>query len=171
MWYCIHQPWNAVLQRFAWGVSGGSIGGLRNFIKDGLTIIKVSEDKRPWKLPLFFYVMALFAIATAAGNLACQTFCMKKYDATFSNAMTAGSFVLSTSVMSAIHYQTFANLSSTYDGLVYVIGMALILVGLWVLMRRHTKDPELLFDSIEDSVTISERQRLKHGSLEFYGST
>lgn len=171
LWYGVHQTRNVGWQRLAWGVSGGSIGGLRNFLKDGLTVLKIEPDPRPWKLPLFWYALALGAIATAVGNLTCQTLCMKRYDATFSNAMTAGSFVLSTTVMSTIHYHTFANLSSTYDGLVYVMGMVLILVGLWVLMRPKGAVALLPDRSIiRDSVAIAEREKLQHAKVESYGT-
>jgi hypothetical protein len=67
--YWIRYGVNETLRRFSWGVSGGSITGLQNFLKDSLTIFKaVQADEKgssfPWYLPLF----VLCAAASAFGG-------------------------------------------------------------------------------------------------------
>lgn len=132
------------LQRFAWGVSGGSITGLQNFLKDALTLLKTSA----WS-PLFFLFVAGAAFS-AFGGLVLLTLTMKRYDATYSAAMFVGSFVVSASIMSAIHYHTFAHLSSVLDYVCYPGGLMLLLVGVVLLARTE------LDESNESSGTSSE---------------
>ena len=164
LWYCINKTKHAILQRFAWGMAGGSITGMQCFVKDALTVLKVSRDKRPWKLPWTMYIMTVLAIATAVGGLSILTRCMKRYDVTFSNAMNAGSFVVSASIMSAVHYKTFANLSSRNSAIMYPLGLAIILVGLWILVR-HTREAEVhQYNNVisnDDDDTISSLRDLK----------
>ena len=89
---------------------------------------------------------------------------MKRYDATFSNAMNAGSFVVSSGIMSAVHYHTFSNFSSKYSSVMYPTGLAIILVGLWILVR-NTHEVKVLQDKHEYD-TIAKLKEIKEGSLE-----
>lgn len=164
LWFCINRAPSAILQRFAWGMAGGSLTGIQCFLKDALTILKVSNDKRPWKLPWTLYFLTALAIGSSVGGLSILTQCMKRYDATFSNAMNAGSFVVSSGIMSAVHYHTFSNFSSKYSSVMYPTGLAIILVGLWILVR-NTHEVKVLQDKHEYD-TIAKLKEIKEGSLE-----
>jgi len=132
-------------KRFAWGVSGGSITGLQNFLKDTLTITK-SGEPMPWFLPL----MVLLAMATAFGGLLFLTACMKRYDATYSSAMFVGSFVVSASIMSAIHYETFENLTTMLNYVMYPLGLVILMAGVWILIHEN-KENGILEDIDDES--------------------
>jgi len=164
LWFCINRAPSATLKRFAWGMAAGSITGIQCFLKDALTILKVSKDKRPWKLPWTLYILFALAIISSVGGLSILTQCMKRYDATFSNAMNSGSFVVSSGIMSAVHYHTFSNFSSKYSFVMYPMGLAIILVGLWILVR-NTHDVKVLHDN-RDYDTIAELKEFKEVSLE-----
>mmetsp|Transcript_25092 Transcript_25092/g.45416 ORF Transcript_25092/g.45416 Transcript_25092/m.45416 type:complete len:453 (-) Transcript_25092:77-1435(-) len=120
------------LRRFSWGVSGGSITGLQNFLKDFLTIMKVC-DQEVLSYPWYFYIMLLSAIASSFSGLLLLTACMKRYDATFSAAMFVGSFVISASIMSAVHYHTFQDLDHVYNIILYPLGLCILMTGVIVL--------------------------------------
>jgi predicted permease len=138
------------LKQFAWGVSGGSITGLQNFLKDALTIAKAkkqssssstTEDDEGW--PWFLILFIFLAIATAFGGLLLLTACMKRYDATYSSAMFVGSFVVSASIMSAVHYRTFQNLKSVWNYVLYPMGLVVLMVGVFILVqetREHSAE-------------------------------
>jgi drug/metabolite transporter (DMT)-like permease len=135
-------------QRFAWGVAGGSVTGLQNFVKDLLTLLKSGnivnhrhhhEDNEGfsflwWRWWFCVGSLALLSMTTAVVGLLLLTACMKRYNATFSSAMFVGSFVLNSSIMSAIHYHTFSNLSSTMDLLLYPVGLAILMGGVGILL-------------------------------------
>ena len=113
--------------------------GFQNFLKDSLTIVKASKDEPvPWVLLLFFICMAG---ATALIGLAFLTCCMKRYDVTYSAAMFIGSFVVSGSIMSAIHYDTFQHLN-TLSYFLYPAGLAILLSGVSVLVCEATEHEE-----------------------------
>ena len=59
---------NPTMKRFAWGVSGGSITGFQNFLKDSLTIIKASNESGE-SFPILLYIFAFFAILSSFGGL------------------------------------------------------------------------------------------------------
>lgn len=139
--YMIHRPRSATLRRFAWGAAGGSVTGFQNFLKDSLTIKKaVAEEGLP--LPWYFYLMALLAIATSFGGLLFLTACMKRYDATFSAAMFVGSFVLSASLMSAVHYDTFQHLVGFWNWVMYPLGLIILMIGVNLLVKE-TREVEV----------------------------
>lgn len=140
---------SSVLKRFAWGAAGGSITGQQNFLKDSLTILKASHGSFPWYLP----VMALLAIVTAFVGLLLLTACMKRYDATYSSAMFVGSFVISASVMSAVHYDTFGNLQKIYDVILYPLGLLTLMFGIYILVHETT---ETIAEA--DAIPLSARQ-------------
>ena len=122
---------NVTLRRFSWGVSGGSITGLQNFLKDSLTILSLTEaGSYPWYLP----IMILLAAGSAFGGLLFLTACMKRYDATYSAAMFVGSFVVSASIMSATHYGTFSHLTTIWNWIMYPFGLLVLIAGVWMLL-------------------------------------
>lgn len=136
------------LQRFAWGVAGGSVTGLQNFVKDLLTLLKAGSNVNHlhqhdenedvsllwWRWRFYVGSLALLSVMTAVVGLLLLTACMKRYNATFSSAMFVGSFVLNSSIMSAIHYHTFSNLSSTIDWILYPVGLAILMGGVGILL-------------------------------------
>lgn len=143
------------LKRFAWGVSGGSITGLQNFLKDALTIGKAkhassssAEDDAGWSWYLMLFIF--LAVATAFGGLLLLTACMKRYDATYSSAMFVGSFVVSASVMSAVHYRTFQNLVHVWNYVMYPMGLVVLMAGVLILVHE-TKE-----HSAEDNEDVEE---------------
>jgi len=127
----IHYSSSSTLKRFAWGVSGGSVTGLQNFLKDGLTALSVATPGEPY--PFFMYLFLLGGLSSALIGLLLLTACMKRYDATYSSSMFVGSFVISASIMAAIHYDTFQNLESTWNYIFYPFGLLVLLSGVLVL--------------------------------------
>jgi len=144
LWMCLTFHWMTsvkpppYLKRFGWGVAGGSITGLQNFLKDALTVLKDNRDKViP---PFLFFVLLAGAIATAFGGLLILAACMKRYDTTFSAAMFVGSFVVSASIMSAIKYHTFSHLENLVDQFLYPIGLVLLIIGVLMLSNGDLQD-------------------------------
>ena len=144
----------AFMKRFAWGAAGGSITGLQNFLKDSLTILKARQGTFPW----YLFVMVLLAIMTAFVGLLLLTACMKRYDATYSSAMFVGSFVISASIMSAAHYQTFSNLDKVYDYILYPLGLLILMAGVYILVHETT-------ESIPEPEPIPQSPRQSEGDL------
>ena len=126
------------LKRFSWGVAGGSVTGLQNFLKDSLTILKaVRADQANASLPWYLIIMVLLAAGSAFGGLLFLTACMKRYDATYSSAMFVGSFVVSASLMSAVHYATFSHLETFWSWILYPLGIVILMAGVWMLVNEH----------------------------------
>jgi drug/metabolite transporter (DMT)-like permease len=125
-------PSHPMLQRFAWGVAGGSLTGFQNFLKDFLTILKVKgpDEDYPWYTPLLLFL----AVASAFIGLCFLTACMKRYDATYSGSMFVGSFVVSASIMSAVHYATFVHLQGLLNIILYPSGLIVLMGGVGVLI-------------------------------------
>lgn len=119
------------LRRFAWGVSGGSVTGLQNFLKDGLTMLSIVPHNQHY--PFFLYMIVISGFLSSIIGLILLTACMKRYDVTYSSSMFVGSFVLSASIMSAIHYKTFKNLQSLWNYFFYPIGVIILLSGVILL--------------------------------------
>ena len=166
--YCINVSKNPVAQRFAWGVIGGSITGMQLFIKDTFVLWNLSANWQPWKQPIIFYILLVLGIAVPLAGLAMLTRCMKRYDVTYSNAMNAGALVVSTSLMGAVHHKTFSNLASRRRAIMYIIGLATVLVGLVVLVR-HTKEimaPNGETDD-DDADTVGEMTELSEMDFAF----
>ena len=127
-------PW----KRFAWGVSGGSITGFQNFLKDGLTILSITSKQRQEQqnqipYPTILYVFIFSGLGTALIGLLLLTACMKRYDATYSASMFVGSFVIAASIMSAVHYHTFQNLETIWNYIFYPVGLLILLAGVLLL--------------------------------------
>jgi hypothetical protein len=131
-----------MLHRFCWGVAGGSITGLQNFLKDALTMLHADDLDRT--VTLYLVLFLCLALASAFGGLMLLSACMKLYDATFSAAMFVGSFVVSASIMSAVHYHTFENLSSSTDFVMYPSGIAVLLSGVALLVYGTHEKPQAI---------------------------
>ena len=117
----------------AWSLSGGSITGLQNFLKDSLTINKV-VGRTGVRYPWYFYLFIILAMLSAFVGLLLLTACMKRYDATFSAATFVGSFIIFATIMSAIHYQTFQHLHKLQNYILYPLGILILLTGVEFLV-------------------------------------
>lgn len=142
VWMMIMAYWirhgQGFARRFAWGVAGGSITGLQNFLKDSLTISKSGEI-----LPWFFPLLLILAMSSAFGGLLLLTACMKRYDVTYSSTMFVGSFVISASIMSIIHYETFDNLETVWNCIMYPMGLVILMAGVCILIHE-TDEPDIV---------------------------
>lgn len=139
---------SVALRRFAWGASGGSITGMQNFLKDSLTAVKAS-GRLPWALVVG---LSVSAACTAFVGLLLLTACMKRFDAAYSSTMFVGSFVISASIMSAIHYDTFQNLESVKQLVLYPSGLLILLSGVYLLITDIQTPPP---DNTAESQTSS----------------
>jgi hypothetical protein len=143
-----------LLRRFAWGTCGGSMTGCQNFLKDSLTILKdVTQQEQPARLPWFFYLFIVFAAGTAFVGLLFLTVCMKRYDATFSAASFVGSFVVSASIMATAHYNTFQQLKGLVNYILYPLGLAVLMAGVYLLVRESINDEN---DDDDDYIVTEE---------------
>ena len=140
MIYWINYSENSNLRRFAWGCSGGAITGAQNFLKDSLTIFKAIDPQQ--KPPILLYPLILLAAITAFVGLLLLTACMKRYDATYSAAAFVGSFVVSASVMAAVHYNTFAQLDGIVNLILYPSGIIVLMFGVFLLVRESNGSGE-----------------------------
>lgn len=138
--YWIFHSKSPVLRRFAWGSCGGSITGAQNFLKDSLTIFKDSATREE-SIPWYFYVFIICAAGTALSGLLILTACMKRYDGTYSAASFVGSFVVSASIMAAAHYNTFANLPGLLNYILYPLGLVVLMVGVYLLVKDSSHSP------------------------------
>ena len=140
---------HSLLKKVAFGSIGGTITGFQNFLKDALTIfdatIKHESDNSsiPFTgtggiddshLPSIFFLFVLLAILTSFIGLLCLASCMKRYDATYSAAMFVVSFVISTSLMSCVHYHTFDHLDGFTSCVMYPLGLATLFAGAYILI-------------------------------------
>lgn len=120
---------NSLIRKMSWGSIGGTITGFQNFLKDALTISQIKP------LHPIFYLFAAFAMLTAFVGLLFLAACMKRYDATYSSAMFVVSFIVSATLMAAVHYHTFQDLNCIKDYFMYPIGLFILLVGASMLVR------------------------------------
>jgi hypothetical protein len=161
--YWIQYSHSAVIQRFAWGVSGGSMTGIQNFMKDSLTILNAhhhqqqqhnGEEGLPWYFPIFI----LLAMTMAFGGLLCLTACMKRYDVTYSSSSFVGAYVVCASIMSAAHYHTFEHLANVVNYIMYPCGLLILMTGVWILVNQPEADEPYVQEepitSIPSSVSI-----------------
>lgn len=79
------------------------------------------------------------AAITAFVGLLFLTVCMKRYDATYSAASFVGSFVVSASVMAAVHYNTFAEINGVLNSVLYPSGIFVLMVGVYLLVRDNSE--------------------------------
>mmetsp|Transcript_18424 Transcript_18424/g.25350 ORF Transcript_18424/g.25350 Transcript_18424/m.25350 type:complete len:405 (-) Transcript_18424:50-1264(-) len=116
---------NSGWQRFAWGMIGGSITGVQNFIKDSLALLHGSDGSHfP---PQLFAMLFLAGLLPLTGLLLLMQ-CMKRYDALYSASMFVGSLVVSSSIMAAVHYHTFDNIDRR-GAFYYPVGLLTIISG------------------------------------------
>lgn len=135
MMYLINYSHSYMLRKFAWGSSSGAVTGVQNFLKDSLIVSKaVRADPYHNSLPILFFVLFLSAGLAALIGLLILTGCMKRYDTTYSASSFVGSFVVSTSIMSALHYNTFAELEGIMSYIMYPFGIATSMVGVYFLI-------------------------------------
>ena len=133
----VHRHTSESARRFAWGVAGGSLTGFQNFLKDSLTIWQ--DDSQETVVYLWLMSLVLCQIVASLGGLLLLNACMKRYDATFSAAMFVGSFVLMTSIMSSVHYDTFQHLHGNVVNLILYPTGLLVLVGGVYRLADHVK--------------------------------
>ena len=65
---------------------------------------------------------------------------MKRYDATYSAAMFVVSFVISTSLMSCVHYHTFDHLDGFTSCVMYPVGLATLFAGAYMSTSNKGND-------------------------------
>jgi hypothetical protein len=149
---------NPTRERFAWGVAGGSLTGCQNFLKDSLTVFKdVRKHHGNHQLyPWWWFLLLSLAVSTAFGGLLILTACMKRYDVTYSSAMFVGSFVVSASLMSVVHYDTLYHLTSIASCIMYPIGLLVLMTGVWMLVHGAVENSyvslELVLEEVNDIV-------------------
>jgi hypothetical protein len=152
------------LKRFAWGVAGGSVTGLQNFLKDSLIVLKATRQQHgSHHIPWWFYLLVVMAIISAFTGLCLLTACMKRFDVTFSSAMFVGSFIVSTSIMSVTHYGTFENLQTVWSDVMYPVGLVVLMIGV-VLLAHDTgeKDAVTLDEAREDLAAALREPLMTH---------
>jgi len=116
-------------RRFAWGLIGGSVTGVQNFIKDSLAVVHGLDGSH---FPPQLFLMLLMAGLLPLTGLLLLMQCMKRFDALYSASMFVGSLVVSSSIMAAVHYHTFDNIDRI--GLFfYPVGLLTIISGTVVL--------------------------------------
>jgi hypothetical protein len=126
---------------------------MQNFLKDSLTIMKATDNgDYPW----FFSLFVFSAGVSAFGGLLILTGCMKRYDATYSAASFVGSFVVSASIMSATHYNTFEYLGTIWNYVMYPAGLVVLMIGVYILVREsgeaNEEDYELTKKTSEETI-------------------
>ena len=147
-YYWIHYAESPRLRKFAWGTCGGSLTGLQNFLKDALTLLKAKHDAvengdEEFHFPWFYSLFIILAGATAFVGLLWLTACMKRYDAAYSSATFVGSFVVSASIMSAVHYKTFEMLHDTWNYVLYPVGLCILMIGVYILvLEKNVHDDD-----------------------------
>ena len=114
------------------------------------TIYKVVEKGQQY--PWFFLLLIVMAVTSAFSGLLILTACMKRYDATYSAAMFVGSFVVSASIMSVVHYDTFAGLTDMLNYILYPAGLLILMVGVIVLVINTKEQTEE--DEDEDAIVL-----------------
>lgn len=148
LWYLIAKAKSPAWQRFAWGSCGGAITGPQNFIKDSLTVLK-AVTSTPARIPWFFPLLIIAACATAFVGLLLFTAAMKRYNATYCAAAYVGSYVMSVSVNSAMHYHTFASLPGTWNDIMYPFGLLVLMAGV-CLLEVTGEEEEHASEEIDD---------------------
>lgn len=152
-----HFPKTSPLKKFAWGSLGGAITGFQNYLKDTLTIVEATRMEGG-PLPAMFYLLLILALTTGFAGLLCLSACMKRYDATYSSAMFVVSFVITTSSMSIVHYNTFAGIGDERAITMYFLGLSVLIYGATILVRPRAAVclPEEDSDSDSDHSHVSD---------------
>ncbi|GMH74050.1 hypothetical protein TrST_g7583 [Triparma strigata] len=119
------------VEKFCWGVSGGSIAGLLLFIKDSLSLFK---SESPWHWQIWLFLSG--AMFVGLYGIRCLSFCMKRYDTTYSATMFVVSYIFSADIMSLIRYDIYKNMESTAQKVLFPVGMIILLGGVAILMTE-----------------------------------
>lgn len=165
LWYLIAKSKCPKWQRFAWGSCGGAITGPQNFIKDSLTTLKAVLTTPGVKIPWFFPLLIVLACLTAFVGLLFFTAAMKRYNATYCAAAYVGSYVMSASINSIMHYNTFASLPGTLHDIMYPFGLFVLMMGVYLLEATGEEEEcdevvEEEIDYLLDGITALESQDL-----------
>ncbi|CAJ1939434.1 unnamed protein product [Cylindrotheca closterium] len=150
LWYLVTKSNAPTWQRFAWGSCGGAITGPQNFIKDSLTTLKAVISTPGVKIPWFFPLLIALAIVTSFVGLLLFTAAMKRYNATYCAAAYVGSYVMSASINSIMHYDTFASLPGTWNDIMYPVGLFILMMGVYLL--EATGEDAILAEDVEEEV-------------------
>jgi hypothetical protein len=124
------------------------------------TNIVVEQYPLPSYLVSFRICLTIMAFSCALGGFYLLVRCMKRYDAPYSATMFVGSYVLSASIMSFIHYDTFQHLNgSTIGYILYPLGLLILLSGVFLLMIDETtvqkpKKMDRIDDNLDDTDSI-----------------
>lgn len=158
LWYLIAKSKAPAWQRFAWGSCGGAITGPQNFIKDSLTTLKAVIATPGVKIPWFFPLLIVLACVTSFVGLLLFTAAMKRYNATYCAAAYVGSYVMSASINSIMHYDTFASLPGAWNDAMYPFGLFVLMMGVYLLEvtgveEESSEDVEEEVDYIFDGIT------------------
>jgi hypothetical protein len=148
------------VKRFAWGVAGGSVTGLQNFLKDSLTVFKNVRNHNHASFPWWWYMLVVMAAASAFGGLLLLTACMKRYDVTYSSAMFVGSFVVSASIMSAVHYDTFQHFVSIWSYTLYPVGLLVLMSGVWILVLESSDEDAIPLEIAREEICMGPQEQL-----------
>ena len=165
IWMMMVATWircgNPMWQRFAWGVSAGSMAGSNPFLKDVMAVLagmmttavattsnsnddevasnaNIMYDDAPLR-SIGFYVLILLAAIFPLASLFLSLECMKRYDATYSAACLLASQTVAATLMSMAHYHTWDHLNSYA---LYPFGLVVLLVGCIVLAMEEGDDDE-----------------------------
>mmetsp|Transcript_41503 Transcript_41503/g.99952 ORF Transcript_41503/g.99952 Transcript_41503/m.99952 type:complete len:434 (+) Transcript_41503:62-1363(+) len=152
LWYLIAKSKSPKWQRFAWGSCGGAITGPQNFIKDSLTTVKAVVSTPGVKIPWFFPLLIVLACVTAFVGLLLFTKAMKRYNATYCAAAYVGSYVMSASINSIMHYNTFASLPGTWNDIMYPFGLSLLMLGVCLLEATGGEEEDCCESVVEEEV-------------------
>ena len=155
MYYSHNKYWT----RVAWGVAGGFVTGFWNFIKDAITLVQLSPSL--WNLPWYFFGLCATALVTAGAGMMIMAECMKRYDATYTSGTYAGSLTLAASVVSAMHYRTFDNLSGV-SLVLYPLGLGILMMGVGLLIMHDGPASESNQHPVTNPQTIQQLSKSKN---------
>lgn len=117
-------------RRAAWGISCGTVLGWNAIVtKDTVTVLQSVKSLGFWNWPPVLFQLGAVSILLFLVGILLLVFSMRWFDATSLASLIVGSVIFSTSVVSAVHYNTFAHLTRT-DAVCYLVGLALVLTGL-----------------------------------------
>jgi len=166
---------DATLRRFSWGVIGGSITGMQNFIKDALAVLHYhhrrhennsssDDENQDYYYPFQLYLLLGMAGIISLTGLLLLMACMKRYDATYSSSMYLGSTVLSASIMSAVHYHTFHHLTTIIKTISYITGLFILLIGCVILATTKTNGKNNKLEKQQQSNKITTTTTTTNGN-------
>ncbi|GMH90386.1 hypothetical protein TL16_g11751 [Triparma laevis f. inornata] len=120
-----------MIEKLSWGLSGGSIAGLLMFIKDSLSLFKTES---PWHWQIWLFLSG--AMFVGLYGIRCLSYCMKRYDTTYSATMFVVSYIFSADIMSLIRYDIYKNMDTVSQKVMFPVGMIILLGGVIVLMTE-----------------------------------